>query len=202
MSHRFEHAFAQNTQACERIKIPHLINSESYFLPSHSLRVSMLYLSNWGGVGADRTWVEDLVQSLLLGTKLPEEKALLSMAKSSARCSSERHLSTGVIFWRDPDISVWQKSRNILERKSDLCVNEEYSWKETLLRNWNLETAVVLDWVISSLYTLIIDGTLITMTALGDAFVFAFLSTSLCKQVVSLSSCKHVYIRGIMGNIC
>ena len=36
-------------------------------------------------------------------------------------------------------------------------------------------------------------GTLITMTALGDAFVFAFLSTSLCKQVVLRSSRKHVY---------
>lgn len=112
--------------------------------------------------------------------------------------SSEQNMGIGVIFWRDPGISVWQKSRNILERKSDLCVNEEYSWKETLLRNWNLETAVVLSWVISSLYTLIIDGTLITMTALGDAF----LSTSLCKQVVLLSSRKHVYIWGIMGNIC
>lgn len=30
-----------------------LIDSESYFLPSHSLRVSMLCLTNWGGLGAE-----------------------------------------------------------------------------------------------------------------------------------------------------
>lgn len=152
-----------------------LIDSESYFLPLCSLRVSVLRLTNWGGAAAES-------QELLRGRPCPSSRAPRSGSKPlrspwqsvSAGRSSERNLGIGVIFWRDPGISVWQKSRNILERKSDLCVNEEYSWKETLLRNWNLETAVVLSWVISSLYTLIIDGTLITVAALGDAFLFAF----------------------------
>lgn len=111
-----------------------LIDSESYFLPPCSLRVSVLRVTNWGGVGTES-------QEVLCGRPCPSFSGTRSQGKTprspwhsrSAWCSSEHSLGIGVIFWRDPGISIWQKSRNILERKSDLCVNEEYSWKETLV---------------------------------------------------------------------
>lgn len=86
--------------------------------------------------------------------------------------------------------------KNVLERKSDLCVNEEYSWKESLLRNWNLETAVVLGWLISSLYTLIIVGSLITMTALGDAFLVCFFSLLHCVNRLSHARLANMFTFG------
>lgn len=77
-----------------------LIDSESYFLPPGSLRISMLRLTNWGGVGA-------VSQELLCGRPrpfsqapgFPRSKSPSSPWQSmSARHSSEHNLGIGVIF--------------------------------------------------------------------------------------------------------
>lgn len=60
VSHQLENAAAQNTQAYERMKISHFDWFRKLFPTTHSLRVSVFSLTNWGWLEADQakgcTW--------------------------------------------------------------------------------------------------------------------------------------------------
>lgn len=149
--------------------------------------LSVLCLTNWGGVGAASQESLGRRPSPFSGHQRSGEwKPQLSMAKYihmtfmwAWNTEYRSHLLRILSFRFD-------KNRNILERKSDLCVNEEYSWKETLVMKLKsgdrggakLSHQFPLHLIIEALWS---------QWLLVDAFVL-LLSTSLCKQVVLRSS--------------
>lgn len=75
VSHWLKTAAAQNTQAYERIKISHFDWFRKLFPTTHSLRVSVFFLTNWGRVGGDQAKTA-LGRSSRPGAQDPRSNAL------------------------------------------------------------------------------------------------------------------------------